>query len=151
MPSGNEIWNHERESVNLAGVVCEQCKHCGCPWPLLSKMNCGYYAKAQKPIPSCFMGYVTKQTLASSSCSGPAHIPNAGQGYSSCSGPAGGGVTMCGFPVEILPIPDLIDKADVNKCNETYPHKCPHCGAAAYVGLNAVDCRAKCQRSDTIT
>lgn len=45
-------------------------------------------------------------------------------------------------------IPDLIDKADVNKCNENFPHKCPHCGAAAYVGLNAVDCRAKCPRSE---
>jgi hypothetical protein len=25
-----------------------------------------------------------------------------------------------------------------------YPHKCPRCGAAAYVGLVAVDCSGKC-------
>ena len=25
-----------------------------------------------------------------------------------------------------------------------YPHKCPRCGAAAYVGLNVVDCKAGC-------
>ncbi len=28
-----------------------------------------------------------------------------------------------------------------------YPHRCPHCGAAAFVGFNLVDCKAACPMS----
>lgn len=29
--------------------------------------------------------------------------------------------------------------------DEKFPHRCPNCGAAAYVGFNQVDCRARCR------
>lgn len=29
--------------------------------------------------------------------------------------------------------------------NDKYPHKCPSCKAPAYMGLNSVDCSAKCK------
>ena len=28
--------------------------------------------------------------------------------------------------------------------NNIYPDKCPHCGAAAYIGLNKIECSNKC-------
>lgn len=30
---------------------------------------------------------------------------------------------------------------------ENFPHRCPHCGAAAFVGFNLVDCKARCPAS----
>jgi hypothetical protein len=31
--------------------------------------------------------------------------------------------------------------------DDDWPHRCPHCGAAAFVGYLLVDCRARCERS----
>lgn len=35
--------------------------------------------------------------------------------------------------------------ADTHKQDAEYPDWCPHCGAAAYIGLNKVDCKAQCK------
>lgn len=47
------------------------------------------------------------------------------------------------------PIVDSIKRvqADVKECDEDFPHRCPHCEAAAFVGLTKVDCKAQCRRS----
>lgn len=34
------------------------------------------------------------------------------------------------------------------KCsgNDRFPHKCPRCGGAAYIGINTVECMVECHR-----
>jgi hypothetical protein len=38
-------------------------------------------------------------------------------------------------------------KEDAAKCDDDYPHKCPFCGNAAYVGATKIDCKARCEDS----
>lgn len=57
---------------------------------------------------------------------------------------AKGGLVAC-----ICVHPDWIELVDAPAqdkpaLNNTYPHKCPRCGAPAYIGFTNIDCSSKC-------
>lgn len=39
--------------------------------------------------------------------------------------------------------------ANTHKQDADYPDWCPHCGAAAYIGLRKVDCKAQCKTASS--
>jgi len=113
--------------------------------------NCAYtmHLNAADMVYRCGACPYVRTALAMTTLYGP--VAN-----SSASGPITGGYTSSspiGPPVEVRDTTKEAAEAlrrlktNAATCDDEYPHKCPYCGNAAFVGLNKVDCKANCKDS----